>query len=289
MPKQPLKYIIPIVLLIAAILQYPLLQSDAEGLLGFFVASTYAFIGFTVWALFAFVLLLRMIQHRSFCPPSVTRLQMISAVASPIIGLGSYLFLTEECDIHDLEHNYQAHQVEIHAVKHFVDQITPPGFWVYLKFHKNGNMDMRVGVVPPDKKSIGTLLFEEWDFDCRKFTERPLTSRWSNKWDPKIYSLDSVLSILHWNASTFDQIRRHLKDAGCASVKTVDPTEIGYRLRGMGEYYYLIPDTPFSGESRQRWNDSLHYVLYSDSLAFGYKGGGFGPQTFPDFPRRIRY
>lgn len=289
MSKPLLKNIIAGVLLIAAILQYPLLHSDAEGLLGALVISAYASLGFIVWAILAFVFLLQMIQYRSLRPPSATRFQMISITLSPIIGLASFLLLTDECDIHDLEKNYIARRENIHAAKLFANSITPSGFWTYVAFNKNHTIDFRVGVPAPDRHHFDILLFEEWGLDYQHYEERPWTRYDSTTSAPKIHSLDSVLSLLHWNRATFEQIQTHLNDANCISVRTGDPTEIGYRPCGMGVYFYVIPDSSFSVESRKHWNDSLQYVLYSDSLAFRYVGGAFGPQTFPDFPRRTGY
>ena len=96
-------------------------------------------------------------------------------------------------------------------------------------------------------------------------------------------SLKTVLmSEVGLDEEELQSIKKKLKDIGCIRIETHFPEycNIGYKRVGMGMYLYRVYLSPMNDEQRQEALSDYHLIPYNDHVAFMFRGGAAGPDTF---------
>ncbi|WP_338812833.1 hypothetical protein V9L05_15855 [Bernardetia sp. Wsw4-3y2] len=119
--------------------------------------------------------------------------------------------------------------------------------------------------------------------------------RTDGKYDPsldisgtKSVKEEDLLKDLNWSYKTTDSLKRKLDKAGCISVQSGTPCQIGFQRHGMGMYFYNLFDEPVPDSLTNNYNDSCRYILYKKDVALEWLGGAIGVQCFPEFNRKRR-
>lgn len=197
--------------------------------------------------------------------------------------LQEYGDLFSSTDITDLKENWRERNADILIAKNFFNKVTPPGYEIWIEFCRNGNIDFSVTELDSKVKYGRILWFQEWNIDYKNFVMPNPTEMDSSEYAPKTRSLPIILKHINWSVPTIDLIKQRLRKANCISIRSGEPTQIGFQRNGMGLYFYDIFSNPIPIEKISKYNDSLQYVFYSDKLILEYRGGAFGIQSFPDF------
>ncbi len=104
----------------------------------------------------------------------------------------------------------------------------------------------------------------------------------------KSVNKEDLFKDLNWSYKTTDSLKRKLDKAGCISVQSGNPCQIGFQRHGMGMYFYNLFDEPVPDSLTNNYNDSCRYILYKKDVALEWLGGAIGVQCFPEFNRKRR-
>lgn len=161
----------------------------------------------------------------------------------------------------DLIENYQTKTNEIYLVKEYINSITPSDKTVEIEFENNNTIAI---FHVTDKSGI------------------------DNNWNIKTNSLktEALIEKLGWTSETLSTIKDKLDNANCISIKSGDPSNIGFQRSGMGMYSYNIFNKPIVDSLKVNYNDSCTYILYNENVILEYGGGAIGPQCFEDLPNK---
>ncbi|MBO2007574.1 hypothetical protein [Hymenobacter negativus] len=108
------------------------------------------------------------------------------------------------------------------------------------------------------------------------------SNNWDVAWDsPKA---DTLLQQLGWTRQTLTSLQARLDRAGCISVSSGEPCNIGYQRSGMGKFSYNLFARPMSDSVKEQYNRGCVYCFYKPGVVFEYGGGAVGPQCFPSEP-----
>jgi hypothetical protein len=156
----------------------------------------------------------------------------------------------------DLINHYKAKTQEIQELKRYINSIVPPGKVIDIEFEGE------------DKLAI----FHVED-----------NGIYDSNWDLGLSSskVDTLLQKLNWTKENLQVLKVKLDSAGCISVKSGEPCNIGFQRSGMGKYFYNLFDGPVSDSLRTQYNRSCTHVFYTDRIVLEYGGGAIGPQCFP--------
>ncbi|WP_214070247.1 hypothetical protein [Mucilaginibacter sp. dw_454] len=153
-------------------------------------------------------------------------------------------------------------KVEIYEVKSYAKQIAPKFENFDVEFDDDGTIN-RLQIIPVDTGKGSDLTGASWykDMGSKK--------------------LDSLLVGLGITENKLNVLKEKLKAAHCISVKSGEPTEIGFQRSGLGEYSFVVFDKPMSDSLKKQYSDSCLYRYVNSKLILEYGGGAVGPQCFP--------
>lgn len=181
----------------------------------------------------------------------------------------------------ELIENYQQRETSIISLKQQFEKSIPTSFEVYIEFNDINEIDFWVYETNSSTDSM-TYLFQQWNINPFDYVLETPTSYDSSIYAPKTKDLELVKSKLNWTNNTFIEIRNMLDKANCVSVKSGDPTTIGFARSGMGKYFYHLFDEPIPEDEINEWNDGCSYIYFNPKVVLGYGGGAIGGQCFPD-------
>jgi hypothetical protein len=109
------------------------------------------------------------------------------------------------------------------------------------------------------------------------------SDNWRVRWDSP--TADTLLRRLGWTRHTLQALQTKLAAAGCISIASGEPCEVGYRRSGMGIYYYEVFAQPMSDSVRQQYTRGCQYLICHDRLALRYRGGAVGGDCIERDPK----
>lgn len=131
----------------------------------------------------------------------------------------------------ELTANYEEKSKEIREVEQFVNSRLPKNKVVEIEFE---NYSISRFYVMTDGKYDSSL-----DISSTKSVKE-----------------EDLLKNLNWNYKTTDSLKRKLDKAGCISVQSGNPCQIGFQRHGMGMYFYNLFDAPVPDSLTNNYNDS---------------------------------
>ena len=166
------------------------------------------------------------------------------------------------------------------SFKKYYNAITPKDYEAYLEFKENNHIDLCVLKIS-NKSETKICLFQEWDIDPYNYKHNSMSDIPAPPNSPKKLKFEEITTLLNWNTNTFKKIKEYLDKATCISITNGEPTNIGYKRSGMGEYFYNIFDNSIDKDKVKFYNDSCKYRLYNEKIVLEYGGGAIGSQCFP--------
>lgn len=160
--------------------------------------------------------------------------------------------------------NYKTRQSEIKELKHFFNSITPDDKIVHIEFDGNENIyHMFISDINSKSKKRSDPYFFDWNLDT------------------KSDSLLKIIGTLGWNSKTLKEIKQNLDAAGCISITSGEPCEIGFQRRFQGAYSYLIFDAALTDSLKLNYTQSCAYRMLNDSTVLMYVSGATGSECYP--------
>ena len=203
---------------------------------------------------------------------------MIVVVNILIFTIGGDEFSSKK----ELINNLNVKKNEIYLLKKTFNELVPSNYSVYISFNNSKSIDLWVSYLNDTTKNFNTYLFQQWDINPYNYKPEAPTHIDSTEYAPKTKSLDLVKQKLNWTDNTFKLIESYLRSANCISIKSGNPTTIGFARRGSGGYSFKMFDDPMSDSLKQIYNDGCIYIVYNDTLVLEWESGVLGVQCFPD-------
>ncbi|RTQ48904.1 hypothetical protein EJV47_15020 [Hymenobacter gummosus] len=183
----------------------------------------------------------------------------------------------------ELIQNYRTHETQLQQVKTYFNSVVPSSFQVYIEYREEEEIDLWVYKKTGPGEHDRTVVFQQWAIDPYDY-ERPATKSF-NPADAPLETLDlaEVKQQLGWTDATFREIQQQLDAANCISVKSGEPTQIGFARSDMGKYSYnLFSQPPSDSLMQNRWSNNCSLEPLNRTVVLEYGGGAIGPQCFPD-------
>ena len=156
----------------------------------------------------------------------------------------------------DLIKNYEKNFQAIEAVKAHIEQITPPGTLVHIRFE--GDKLRLFNVKGPKEQNY--------------HKNRDLTLN-----DEKTQLL---LKKLKWDLSTLKMLKQKLDKANCISISNKKPVTIGWQVSGIDMLYYKIFDQNLSDRLIKYYNQSCAHIFYKNNVVLEHRGGATNSDCF---------
>jgi hypothetical protein len=163
--------------------------------------------------------------------------------------------------VNDLINNYNERKAEIYEVKHYINKVKPKFKDIDIEFDGN---NIGLTIMPTDT-GRGSDITVSGGHDLKLGTKK----------------LDSLLYTIGWNNEVIKTLQDKLESANCISVKSGEPSQIGFKRSGFGMYFYNVFDTPISPDVKKMYSDTCAYIYLNRYLILEYGGGAIGPQCFP--------
>lgn len=179
-------------------------------------------------------------------------------VVGSIIALIVLFAQFDSSSYEGLTSNYEKKTREIREVRDFINSILPENIKIDIEFERYGSIS-RFSMVKNKDYENGLSI-----------------------WDKSVDEED-IFNALGWDDEIVTSLRNKLDDAGCISIESGNPCQIGFQRHGMGMYFYNLFDEPVPDSL---YNDSCRYILYKKDVVLEWGGGAIGVQCFPELRNR---
>ncbi len=185
-----------------------------------------------------------------------------------LIILGFFILVLRKCsqssffktyDKKDLTNNYDKHEKEIADFIVYFKSIIPSGTYVDIEINDTKNID--IFHVIKDGVNYGG-----WDIDVN-----------SSK-------ADTIFSILNWDKSQIEILKKKLDEINCISIDNRYPVDVGFQRSVMSKFYYTIFNEPVAQNDSlmKLYNTGCIYIYYRDNVVLQYGSGATGSICFPE-------
>lgn len=178
-----------------------------------------------------------------------------------MLGLAFGVF-DKDYTTNDLLNDFNKKRGQIYAAKNYLNSVIPPHSIVEIEFKSNTHV-AKWGIYPLKTDSDQTVKYLEWNLDINT------------------KQIDSALKMTGWTRQTLKTIKQKLDAANCISIKSGDPTRLGYQRSGAGMFFFNVFNTPVPDSLKKHYKDSCTYILVNRKLVFEFGGGTMGSNCFP--------
>lgn len=183
----------------------------------------------------------------------------------------------------ELIQNYRTRQPQLQQLKMYFNSVVPPGYQVYIEYDQEDKIDFRVyKKIGPDEQDLA-VVFNHWSINPYAYVPNDTAPSPDPADSLETRDLTQVKRQLGWTDATFREIKRRLDAAHCISIKSGEPTQIGFARSDMGKYMYDLFSQPLPDSllHSTRWNGCNREPL-NPTVVLRFGGGAIGPDCFPD-------
>ena len=190
-------------------------------------------------------------------------LGIIGYIAFHLLLMSAFGLFDKFYSVSELKENFYSKEVEIRELKKYYNSIVPPDKFIEIEFENNKTL-FRFGIQDINQKTNETLFLG-----------------WSIKTNSA--KMDSLLNTIGWTQNHLKELKKKLDNANCIQIESGEPTKIGFKRAGMGQYSFVVFNNPIPDSLKNYYNDSCRYILAGEKLVLEYGGGAIGPQCFGNF------
>ena len=161
------------------------------------------------------------------------------------------------CNKKELIDNYNSKEREILDLKMFVNKSLKDSCYINIELKNN---KIPVFWIKSEKRS-----YQKWNLTFNSETT------------------DTLLKEIGWSKSTLLELKNKLHKANCISIKSGEPSQIGFRRSGLGKYYYMIFDNPLPEYYLKSYDRGCAIELLTNKVVLMYYGGTIGPECGDGF------